>query len=91
MSDLDLVVRSWGFALLGAGLLAVAFLVNRFAAAKRRRLRSTLLLYGVFLSAFTVSQVLGHVHAGGVVSSWAEHIGLVRDSFAAFTLVALSR
>lgn len=89
MSSVELVLQTWGFALLGAGLIAVAFLVNRFAAAKRMRLRRALLLYGVYLVAFTAWHVLVHLRSPAVVS-WAEHVGLVRDAFGAFTLVSLS-
>jgi hypothetical protein len=89
MSSVELVLRSWGFAILGASLVAVAFLVNRFAAAKRRRLRRALLLYGVYLVAFSAWHVLAHLRSPAIVS-WAEHVGLVRDVFGAFTFVSLS-
>ncbi len=82
------LLRTWGFALLGALLVGVAFLVNRFAPAKRRRIRRAFLLYVVFLCAFCATTVLEHVHTEAV-HSWSEHIGLARDAFGAFTLVAL--
>jgi small-conductance mechanosensitive channel len=88
MTDVEHLLRQWGFALLGAGLVAVAFLVNRFAEAKRPRLRRAVLLYAVFLCAFVVSEVLRHVQGASVIS-WVEHVGLVRDAFGAFTLVSL--
>ena len=88
MDAVEQLLRSWGFALLGVGLLAIAFLVNRFAAAKRGRIRSALLLYLVFLAAFVSARVLDHVHAADV-RSWVDHVGLVRDASGAFTLVTL--
>jgi small-conductance mechanosensitive channel len=88
MTDVEHLLRHWGFALLGGGLVAVAFLVNRFAEAKRPRLRRAVLLYAVFLCAFVVSEVLAHVQ-GQSVFSWGEHVALVRDAFGAFTLVSL--
>jgi small-conductance mechanosensitive channel/CRP-like cAMP-binding protein len=87
MSTLD-VLQRWGFALLGAGFLLVAFLVNRFAPANRRRLRRGLLLYLVFLALTGAEHALQHLPIPSV-AAWGEHLHLVAGLAAAFTCVEL--
>ncbi|HZU83156.1 MAG TPA: mechanosensitive ion channel family protein [Polyangiaceae bacterium] len=79
-------MRTWGFALLGAGVVLAAFLVNRFAPARRHRVRTALVLYVLFAVVSAVSQAMEHWPAAGV-QSWAEHVRLFEDLLAAFTLV----
>jgi small-conductance mechanosensitive channel/CRP-like cAMP-binding protein len=80
--------RSWGFAFLGVGLVLVAFLVNRFAPGKRRRIRVALVLYALFLLATAAAGVLRHAPSSSF-ASWTEHVRLFADLFEAFTLVNL--
>jgi len=83
------LLRSWGFAFLGVGLVLVAFLVNRFAPGKRRRIRFALLLYVLFLLSVSATKVLQHTPSPAV-ASWAEHVQLFSDLFEAFTFVNLA-
>jgi small-conductance mechanosensitive channel/CRP-like cAMP-binding protein len=78
--------RTWGFAFLGAALVLVAFLVNRFAPQKRRRLRHALLLYVLFALAAASSHVMEHLRSPAI-EVWTEHVRLFGDLFSAFTLV----
>ncbi len=87
MDALELL-RNWGFVVLAAGLLAVAFLVNRFAPAKRRRLRHALLLYFLFCVATGASHFLAQFPSASTVS-WVEHFELFAHVLAAFTIVNL--
>jgi small-conductance mechanosensitive channel/CRP-like cAMP-binding protein len=80
------VLHIWGFAVLGAGVVLVAFLVNRLAPAKRRRLRIALLLYVLFLLATGASAVMARLPAESIVG-WSEHVRLFGELFAAFTVV----
>ncbi|HEY6458641.1 MAG TPA: mechanosensitive ion channel family protein [Polyangiaceae bacterium] len=80
------LLHTWGFAVLGGALVLVALLVNRVAPAKRYRIRQALLLYAVFLVALAARTLLGHLSATWA-SSWAEHVRIFEDLFAAFTLV----
>ncbi len=80
------LLYTWGFALLGAGVVLAAFLVNRFAPHKRRRLRHTLLLYVLFALTIGASRIMEHVRSP-TIEAWAEHVRLFGDLFSAFTLV----
>jgi small-conductance mechanosensitive channel len=83
------VLHTWGFAVLGAGVVLVAFLVNRLAPAKRRRLRHSLLLYVLFLSCTGASAIMSRLPAETIVG-WAEHVRLFADLFASFTVVNIA-
>ena len=83
------LLYTWGVAFLGAGVVLVAFLVNRFAPHKRRRLRHALFLYALFAVSVGASHVMGHVRSP-TVEAWAEHVRLFGDLFSAFTLVNLA-
>jgi small-conductance mechanosensitive channel/CRP-like cAMP-binding protein len=80
------LLHTWGFAVLGAVLLVVAFAVNRVAPQKRYRIRHGLVLYGLYLLAAGAATVLAHVSWPGL-ASWSEHARLFADLFAAFTFV----
>jgi small-conductance mechanosensitive channel/CRP-like cAMP-binding protein len=82
-------LSTWGFAVLGAALLLVAFLVNRFAPRKRRRIRGALGLYVLFLVLNGAERVLAHAPMSSV-ASWSEHAHVVGGLLAAFTCVELT-
>ncbi len=88
MAVIDLL-NTWGVALLGAGLVFVAFLVNRFAPQKRRRLRPALLLYGLFVLAVGASHAMSYVRSP-TVEAWAEHVRFFGDLFSSFTFVQIA-
>jgi small-conductance mechanosensitive channel/CRP-like cAMP-binding protein len=83
------LLHTWGVAFLGAGVVLVAFLVNRFAPHKRRRLRYALLLYVLFAISVGTSHVMGHVRSP-TIEAWNEHVRLFGDLFSAFTLVNIA-
>ena len=78
--------RTWGFLLLGAGVVTVAFFVNRFAPQKRHRLRAAVVLYLLFAAATGASYLMQKLHSP-TLASWSEHVQLFGDLFSAFTLV----
>jgi small-conductance mechanosensitive channel/CRP-like cAMP-binding protein len=80
------VLHTWGFAVLGAAVVLVAFLVNWLAPAKRRRLRYVLLLYVLFLLCTGASALMARLPADWILG-WSEHVRLFGDLFAAFTVV----
>ncbi len=82
----ELIAR-WGFAALGAGLLLVAALVNRFAPHRKRRLRASLWLYGLFVGGTAIG--LGLHMLPGHGKGWGEHVQLVTDLLGAFSVVNL--
>jgi small-conductance mechanosensitive channel/CRP-like cAMP-binding protein len=85
MEVLDLL-HTWGFAFLGAAVVFVAFLVNRFAPHKRRRLRHTLLLYALFAIAIGASRAMDHMRSP-VLEAWSDHVRLFGNLLSAFTFV----
>jgi small-conductance mechanosensitive channel/CRP-like cAMP-binding protein len=84
--DVVELFHTWGFGLLGVAVVLVAFLVNRFAPHRRRRIRYALLLYVLFLVATGSSLLLGRL-SSPAVAPWVEHLRLVGDLCAAFTVV----
>ena len=55
-------LEEWGFAALGVALILVAALINRFAPAKRGRIRRALFLYAFFVMLLAVREVLIVMH-----------------------------
>ncbi len=86
MSEL---LERWGFAAIGAALVVVAALINRFAPAKRHRIRRALVLYVLFVLLAGAAQILAHLRAPAM-TTWAEYAELVAGIFAAFTCVELA-
>jgi small-conductance mechanosensitive channel len=85
--DVELVLR-WGFAVLGAAFLLIAALTNRFAPAKRERLRHSLLLFLLYLLLTAAERVLAHTHIDPT-ATWVGSVHLVAGLLAAFTGVNL--
>jgi small-conductance mechanosensitive channel/CRP-like cAMP-binding protein len=79
----------WGFAAVGAALVLVAALVNRFAPAKKARIRRALYLFVLFGLSTVTGEILEHVHAPRV-TGWSETNDLVACILAAFTCVELA-
>ncbi len=88
MPEVVELLGKWGFLLLGAGLLLSAALVNRFAPHRKRRIRYALVLYVLFLLSWLATVALRHA-APATAADWIEHIQVVSDLLAAFTLVNL--
>ena len=87
MSEL---LERWGFAAIGAALVLVAALVNRFAPAKRPRIRRALVLYVLFVLVAGTSQVLPYFPRLRASAVWSESAEVVADLFAAFTCIELT-
>jgi small-conductance mechanosensitive channel len=79
----------WGFAALGIALVVVAGLVNRFAPAKRVRIRRSLVLYVLFVLLAAANQVLEHCPSRLLVT-WGEYAQLIAGLLAAFTFIELA-
>jgi small-conductance mechanosensitive channel len=83
------VVRHWSdnwvLLVLGALIVALAWVVNRFAPKKRRRIRRTVLLF-LFSVGFTLGGVACRL-AGS--ARWGTWFGVAGDLFEAFTFVNL--
>jgi small-conductance mechanosensitive channel/CRP-like cAMP-binding protein len=83
------LIERWGFAAIGAALVLVAALVNRFAPAKRPRIRRALVLYVLFVLALGAAQVVAHLRAPSM-ATWSEYADLVAAVLAAFTCIELT-
>jgi len=83
------VLVRWGPAALGVAVILVAALVNRFAPAKRSRIRRALLLYVLFLLLWGAETVLQHAPVPSI-ASWADHAHLVGGILAAIASVNLA-
>jgi small-conductance mechanosensitive channel/CRP-like cAMP-binding protein len=77
------------FAALGVALVLIAALVNRFAPAKRARIRRALFLYALFGLSTIASEVLAHVSAPRI-TGWSETNAVIACMVGAFTCVELA-
>jgi small-conductance mechanosensitive channel/CRP-like cAMP-binding protein len=76
----------WAFLLLGGGILGVAWLVNRFAPSKRRRLRRTLIPFAIYLVLWGISATF----AAGHVEDWAARIHAASELFEIYAIINLA-
>ncbi len=83
------LLERWGFAAIGAALVLVAALINRFAPAKRPRIRRALVLYVLFVLLAGTAQILGHLSAPAM-ATWTAYAELLAGVFAAFTCIELT-
>jgi small-conductance mechanosensitive channel len=83
------LLERWGFAAIGAALVLVAALINRFAPAKRTRIRRALVLYVLFVLLAGTAQILGHLRAPAM-ATWSAYAELLAGVFAAFTCIELT-
>src|SRR5579872_989832 len=74
---------------LGVALVVVAFLVNRWALARRRRIRAGLVMYFLFLAAEGAEQILRHARFAGA-AGWTADVHVVGLLLGAFTCVRLA-
>jgi small-conductance mechanosensitive channel len=73
---------------LGVALVVVAFLVNRWALTRRRRIRAGLVMYLLFVAAEGAQQLLRHAHFAQA-AMWADGVRIVGALLGAFTCVRL--
>jgi small-conductance mechanosensitive channel/CRP-like cAMP-binding protein len=83
---LEHILQRWAFILLGSGIVLFAGLVNRFAPAKRRRIRRVIIPFALYLVLWGISASFAAGHA----PDWAERIRLAADLFESFTVVNLA-
>jgi small-conductance mechanosensitive channel len=82
---LERLAAHTAFILIGGGLVAIAYLVNRFAPKKRTRIRRVVLFFCAYLFAALASAIL---HVTGPVRLWgAMHLG--ENLLEAFTIINL--
>ncbi len=74
---------------LGVALVVVAFLVNRWALARRRRIRAGLWMYLLFVAAQGAQQILRHARFAGA-AGWTEDVHVIGLLLGAFTCVRLA-
>ncbi|WP_394849364.1 mechanosensitive ion channel family protein [Pendulispora brunnea] len=86
MGGLPELLESWSFVPIGAVVVLVAYIVNRFAPQSRKLMRRTLALYGVFVLLYGIAVLL--TKAG--FTTWGPRFQIGADLFEAFTMVALA-
>jgi small-conductance mechanosensitive channel/CRP-like cAMP-binding protein len=79
------LVRRWALIGLAAGLVAVAWLVNRVAPQKRKRIRRVAILFLLYLASFGISAAM---YSTGM-DVWGDRLHFVATLFAAYTAVNL--
>jgi small-conductance mechanosensitive channel/CRP-like cAMP-binding protein len=85
-TGLDAVLRGhWMVPAVGAAIVLLAYLFNRFAPAKRRRLRRLSIVFALYVAALLAGFALTAVGA----PIWAERLRVTADLFEAFTLINL--
>jgi len=80
------IAERWAFILLGAAIVLFAWLVNRYAPEKRRRIRRVIVPFAIYLVLWGISATF----AAGKAPDWADRIHLAADLFEAFTIVNLA-
>jgi small-conductance mechanosensitive channel/CRP-like cAMP-binding protein len=78
------ILQRWLPVVIGAGVVLIAALVNRFARQKRKRIRRLVILYGLFLACLGASAGVSFVDP-----DWSSNFLLAAHIFEAFVLVNL--
>jgi len=86
MSLWQTLVDRWTIVPVGAGLTAVAALVNRFAPKSRKDLRRTAILYGLYLVAFALDRGF---HELGGAGPWSARLHFATALLEAYAIVSL--
>ncbi len=87
MSEL---LERWGFAVIGAALVLVAALINRFSPTRRPRIRRALVLYVLFVLLAGTAQLLPYLPNIRGHATWTEYTELIANVFATLTCVELA-
>jgi CRP-like cAMP-binding protein len=81
---------TWGFVALGTALVFIAFLINRLAPQRRRRIRHVVFLYLCFLLCGGIEHLLAWLaRSHATLSPWVEHVHLASALASALTSVSL--
>lgn len=75
----------WAFVLIAGAVVAVAFLVNRFAPEKRRRVGRVVTLFALHILAY----LLFEMSKAAGATAWAERLSILSEFLEAFTIVNL--
>ncbi|GAC1360688.1 MAG: mechanosensitive ion channel family protein [Polyangiales bacterium] len=79
------LVERWGLVALGLGIVFIAFLINRYAPKKRRRIRRVVILFAVYLFCLGLSAALAALD----LYAWSERLYFLTTLFGAYTTVNL--
>ena len=79
------IADRWAVVLIGGGLVGITYLLNRYAPHKRKRVRRTVALFGLYLALFGGAVAC---HAAGW-TAWGDRLRIAADLFQAFTLINL--
>ncbi len=82
---LDHLVSRWSFIWIGGGLVLVAYLVNRFAPEKKKRIRRIVILFVLF----TLAAVASAAFRVAGTEKWASGLRVAGDLLEAFTVINL--
>ncbi len=80
------LAQRWAFLGLGAGIVVVAALVNRFAPSKRRRIRRTLIPFFIYIVLWAISATF----AAGDAPDWADRIHTASELFEIYAIINLT-
>jgi small-conductance mechanosensitive channel/CRP-like cAMP-binding protein len=80
------LAERWAFVALGGGIVLFAWLVNRFAPSKRRRIRRTLIPFLIYLVLWAISATFAAGHA----EDWAERVRVGAELFELYTVINLT-
>jgi len=80
------LAERWAFVALGGGIVLFAWLVNRFAPSKRRRIRRTLIPFLIYLVLWAISATFAAGHA----EDWAERVHVGAELFEIYTVINLT-
>jgi small-conductance mechanosensitive channel len=80
------IAQRWAFVALGGGIVGVAWLVNRFAPSKRRRIRRTLIPFLIYLVLWAISATFAAGHA----QDWADRVHVGAELFEIYTVINLT-
>jgi small-conductance mechanosensitive channel/CRP-like cAMP-binding protein len=80
------IAARWAFVALGAGIVVVAGLVNRFAPSKRRRIRRTIIPFLIYLVLWAISATFAAGHA----QDWADRVHAGAELFEVYAVINLT-
>ncbi len=80
------IAERWAFVALGGAIVGIAWLVNRFAPSKRRRIQRTLLPFLAYLVLWGISATFAAGHA----QDWAERFHTAAELFELYAVINLA-
>jgi small-conductance mechanosensitive channel len=80
------MVERWAFLALAGGIVFIAWLVNRFAPNKRRRIKLTVIPFLIYLVLWAISATFAAGHA----QDWADRVHVGAELFQIYTVINLT-